>query len=77
MFMVCLNLILPKKMFSLEKADGWLIAAAIHLKLSIVTHETNDPNCKRKILLPVIATHFNVSCIKIFNVLRSEKVQFL
>ena len=67
---------IPKKDVFLEKADGWLIAAAIHYRATIVTHENYDPNCKKKILLPVIAKHFNISCVKIFNVLRDEKVQF-
>ena len=65
-----------QKDFFLEKADGWLIAAAIHYRATIVTHENYDPNCKKKILLPVIANYFNVPCVKIFNVLRDEKVQF-
>lgn len=66
----------PQKDVFLSKADGWLIAAAIHYGAVIVTHEKFEPNCKKKILLPVIARHFNISCVKIFNVLRDEKVQF-
>lgn len=66
----------PKKNVFLGKADGWLIAAAIHYKASIVTHEAFDRGCRKKILLPVIADHFKISCVKIFDVLRDGKAQF-
>lgn len=65
-----------KKDEFLSKADGWLIAAAIKENAIIVTHENYDPACKKKILLPVIAEHFHVKCVKITNVLRENRVKF-
>lgn len=66
-----------KKEEFLSKADGWLIATAIKENAVIVTHEKYDFNCKKKILLPVIADHFNVKCVRIINVLREDGVKFL
>ena len=57
-------------------ADGWLLAAAMDRNAVIVTHEKNDPACKRKILLPVIAHAFGIKCMRITEVLRQEHVSF-
>ena len=60
----------------LSGADGWLIAAASCLDSTIITHEHYDEKCRRKILLPNIASHFNVQCVRIEQVLRSSGAKF-
>lgn len=67
---------IAEKQHFLDGADGWLIAAAILRHDVIITHELNDKKCKHKILLPVIAEHFAVPCKKIFDVLRTLRVEF-
>ena len=70
------NFKLAEKQHFLDGADGWLVAAAMSRRDVIITHETNDKNCKRKIHIPVVAEHFNVQCQKIYDVLRALRVRF-
>ncbi len=67
---------MAKKNVFFAKADGWLIAAAKARQAVIVTHERNDPSCRRKILLPVIADAFGIRCMRITDVLRLEHICF-
>lgn len=70
------NYKLAEQQHFLDGADGWLIATAMSRHDVIITHEAYDINCKKKILIPVIADHFGVQCKKIFDVLRTLRVEF-
>ena len=61
----------------LSGADPWLIAKAITAKSTIVTHEQFNPQCKRKILIPNVARHFNVQCIRTFELLHNLEAKFV
>jgi hypothetical protein len=43
-----------------DLADPWLVAYAIKNKCIIVTHETSDPNSKKRIKIPEACNNFSV-----------------
>ena len=52
-------------------ADSWLIAAALAYDGTIVTLETQKkPDAKKRLLIPNIASAFNVECIDAVKMLR-------
>jgi hypothetical protein len=57
-------------------ADPWLIAKAMTLNAQIVTHESNDTNNKKKVLIPVVASFFNVKTISTMDLMRLTGVRF-
>ena len=61
----------------LDKADPWLIAKAKTLGATVVTHErlVDDPK-NRKVKIPNICKEFGVSCIDIYELLRTLKARF-
>lgn len=59
----------------LNGADGWLIAAAMSKKGTIiVTNENSNPESKKKIFLPDVASHFGIRCVQIFQILHQEGI---
>lgn len=55
-------------------ADSWLIAHAYAKKYIIVTLEKFDENIKRRVKIPNICNHFNISCIHLFDFMREIKL---
>lgn len=60
----------------LAKADPWLIAKAMTLKATVVTHESFDLNIKRKITIPNVCNHFSVKWVNTFEMLDTLKARF-
>jgi hypothetical protein len=61
----------------LRVADPWLIAKARVMDATVVTHETYDPNARRKIPIPNICRNFGLSCLDTFDLLRADTVSFV
>lgn len=59
----------------LSSADYRLVAQAKTLGYTVVTHETADPNIKRKIKIPEACAHIGVSYVNPFDVLRKHKAR--
>lgn len=61
----------------LAKADPWIIAKAMTLGATVVTHEaTASPNA-RKVKVPNICNDFSVSCCNTFSFLRQLQARFV
>lgn len=54
-----------------DEADAWLIAYAMTYGNHIVTHETSNPNSKKRVMLPDAAYPHNVACLKTIDLFRS------
>jgi len=62
----------------LDCADPWLVAKAKTIPGStVVTHETFDPNIRKKIKLPNICRDFGVLSIDTFELLKTLKAEFI
>lgn len=62
----------------LDCADPWLVAkAATEPETVVVTHETYDPNIRKKIKLPNICRDFEVPYINTFELLRILEAEFV
>jgi len=62
----------------LDCADPWLVAKAKTLPdCTVVTHETFDPNIRKKIKLPNICHDFQVPYINTFELLNELKAVFV
>lgn len=60
---------------NLNVADPWLIAAAIAYSGQIITNETDrKPDAKNRLLIPNIASYFDVPCIKITQAMRELRI---
>ena len=57
-------------------ADGWLVAYAMAHPAVLVTHEAFSPEAKRRVPLPNVCRHFNVSTSDTFLMLRELDVRF-
>ena len=57
-------------------SDPWLVAKASTLNAVIVTHETFDPNSKRKVKIPNVCRQFNIATIDTFELLRRLNARF-
>lgn len=58
-----------------DLADPWLIAYAIKYNCIIVTHETSDPNTKKRIKIPEPCFYFGIqymTTIQMFRTLRES-----
>ncbi len=53
-----------------DEADAWLIAYAMTYGNQIVTHETSNPNSRKRVMLPDAANPHNVTCIKTIDLFR-------
>lgn len=58
-------------------ADTWLIAKAMTMGATIVTHERLDLHCKRKFLIPNVCNHFGVQYIDTFTLLHLLNASFV
>lgn len=61
----------------LRGADTWLIAKAMAIVATIVTHERLDIQCKRKFLIPNICNHFGVQYVDTFTLLQQLNASFI
>lgn len=61
----------------LRGADTWLIAKAMTLDATVVTHERLDPQCRRKFLIPNICNNFNVRFMDTFTLLHQLNASFV
>lgn len=57
-------------------ADPWLIAAALVMNNTVVTLEENDPQNRKKILIPCVCNQMGVRCIDLYDFLREIGVKF-
>ncbi|HAU5564989.1 TPA: DUF4411 family protein [Serratia fonticola] len=58
-------------------ADTWLIAKAMTMGATVVTHERLDPQCRRKFLIPNVCQNFNVNFIDTFSLLQELNASFV
>ncbi len=57
--------------------DPYIIAAALHLNITVVTQEVSAPVSRNKIKIPDVCKHFNIKCINTFDFLKYEKAKFI
>lgn len=60
----------------LSKADPWLIAKAITVGATLITHELPEPGAKKRVPIPNVCAAFNVRCVNTFDALRHFAAQF-
>ncbi|MFN3605484.1 MAG: DUF4411 family protein [Leptonema sp. (in: bacteria)] len=53
-----------------KNADAWVIAFAKYKNLTVVTHESYNPNSKKKVLIPNVCREFNIKYIDTFEMLK-------
>jgi hypothetical protein len=53
-----------------NEADAWLVAYSIANKIKIVTHETSDPNSKKRIKIPDACIPHGLSCVNTIEMFR-------
>lgn len=61
---------LPGKNVFLARADPWLIAHAMVLGATVVTHEKYDPVIRKKVPIPNVCRQFEVPDINTFQLMR-------
>lgn len=61
----------------LDGADPWLIAKAMTLNATVVTHEKPADEFSTKVKIPNVAKQFNVPTTDIFDVLEASGDQFI
>jgi hypothetical protein len=61
----------------LSVADLYLVAQARELRYSVVTHESLDPNAKRRIKIPDACQAVGVSYMTPWQLLRTERVRLI
>lgn len=61
----------------LAKGDPWLIAKAITLGATLVTHEATVSPATKKVKIPNICNQFSVPCISTFDLLNELKPRFI
>ncbi|MET0172358.1 MAG: DUF4411 family protein [Agrobacterium vaccinii] len=60
----------------LAKADPWLIAKAMTIGATIITHEVVEPLSKRRVPIPNVCQVFGVPCVNTFDALRKYSTIF-
>ncbi|TLN23599.1 DUF4411 family protein, partial [bacterium] len=60
----------------LRVADSWLVAKAVSEKLTVVTLEKYQVDCKKRILIPNVCRAFGVECIDTVELIRRTGVKF-
>ena len=60
----------------LQVADPWLIAKAMSSNAHIVTHESNDPLNRKKVLIPVVCEVFGVKTMNTMDLMRLTHARF-
>ncbi len=66
-----------EKAHFLSKADPWIIAKAVTTGACIVTHEVRVPDNSKKVKIPNIADHFEVTCVNTYDLLRTLEAKFV
>jgi len=61
----------------LEKADAWLIAKAINLGATVVSHESVVQQQSKRVKVPNVCNAFDVNCISTFEFLRKVNARFV
>ena len=59
-----------------DLADPWLIAYAMKNNCIIVTHETSNPNAKKRIKIPEPCIHFGIQYMNPIQMFRTLRVSF-
>ena len=54
----------------LDRADPWVIAHAIAQGGAVVSLEGSDPDTSKKVNIPNVCSHFNVTCVNTYQMLR-------
>ena len=57
-------------------ADGWLVAYASVHGLTIVTHEVDNPEVRKRVPIPNVCRQFDIPYIDTFEMLRRLDVRF-
>lgn len=52
-------------------ADSWLIAEALSLSVTVITHETPDPSCKKRVKIPDVCNAVGVKFCNLNTAFRS------
>lgn len=60
----------------LAKADPWLIAKAITLGATLITHELPEPSAKKRVPIPNVCAAFHVNFVNTFDALRHFSAAF-
>jgi hypothetical protein len=58
-------------------ADPWLIAKAMTINATVVTHEQLNLAARRKFLIPNVCQHFGVSFVDTFELLNALEARFV
>lgn len=58
-------------------ADPWLIAKAHCTGATVVTHETMNPDARRRFLIPNVCEHFDVDWMNTFELLLELDAEFV
>lgn len=61
----------------LNGADPWLISKAMSTGATVVTHESYNPDNKKKVLIPNICEYFGVDYIDTFKLLNDLDAKFV
>ena len=61
----------------LSKADPWLIAKALAIGATIVTHEQPTPEARKRVLIPNVCADFNIPYMNTFDLLHKLSVSFV
>lgn len=61
----------------LRGADPWLIAKAMTIDATVVTHEQLNLAARRKFLIPNVCQHFGVRFVDTFEVLNALEARFV
>jgi hypothetical protein len=60
-----------------DNADAWVVAYAKVNGCVVVTHETFEPDIKKKVKIPNACQAFNVRYVNTFDMLRALKTKFI
>lgn len=58
-------------------ADPWLIAKAMTINATVVTHEQLNPAARRKFLIPNVCQRFGVRFVDTFELLNALEARFV
>lgn len=61
----------------LQVADYYLVAQALALEYTVITHERPAPQSLRKIKIPDVCIGMGVKCMSPFEMLRRERARFV
>lgn len=61
----------------LSGADPWLIAKAMTMNATVLTHEQLNLSTRRKFLIPNVCQHFGVPFVDTFELLNALEARFV